>query len=282
MTIKDRLARLADPASPAFGAASTAIVAALTLVDPERLSRAGRRGFRVVSAVATGFYVGVAVDRDGTIVVPARVMAGVAVGGVAFAAADLSDALDGRIVRRLCAVGFRHPRWWLAAGAGAATFLTHLADRAAAGRDGWREFADDPGMLRPVDPAARALMAGILNAAQVPGSEALLGQLAVAQARVWDDEFSTTLQFAVPDRAPRVVPHNHVYPVRARFEAFTGQPLEVLLQVYNGKLEHMAIDAPVDGYPGSIEELVDRWPDATRVSYVRDGADGQLSPVEMA
>ena len=57
-------AKFIDPTSPVFGVASAAAFAALSLVDPARLSPARRRAYRVGLATTTGLWAGLTIDRD--------------------------------------------------------------------------------------------------------------------------------------------------------------------------------------------------------------------------
>lgn len=217
-------------------------------------------------------------DRNNTTLVPLRAVAGLAAAAVALRLADAGDALDSRMVQKLRSAGVRHPRRWMAAGAAALTFAAFLADRAAARKEEY-EAVSDLERLRPVGPAVRNLIEGILRAADVTGADALLAQLDVAQEIYWDDGFSSTAQFRVPDELPRAVPHNQVFPVRALYTAPNGLPLQVLLQVFDGKIDHLAIDTVDPEYPDSVDDLLEAWPDLSAVTYVLDRPDGKTAPI---
>lgn len=51
-----------------------------------------------------------------------------------------------------------------------------------------------------------------------------------------------------------------------------------MLQIYNGKLEHLAIDAVAETEE-PVEDLLERWPNPDEVHYVIDGPDGTPLPV---
>lgn len=131
--------------------------------------------------------------------------------------------------------------------------------------------------MRPVGPTVRNLVEGILRTADITGADALLAQLEVAQEIYWYDGFSSTAQFRVPDELPRAVPHNQVFPVRAMYTAPNGLPLQVLLQVFDGKIDHLAIDAADPENMDSADDLLDAWPDLSSVTYLLDRTDGKTA-----
>lgn len=278
MSLSEKLVRFTDPASPAFGISSSVAVGALTLVDPARLRGRARTAVHAATAAVTGWTVVTSVNRDSAVRAPLKAV-GLAAAGAAMALADKSDQLDARMVQALRSTGLRHPRWWLAAGASALMFGTYLADRNTTGTDTRFVALEDAGTVRPIDPAARSLVEGLLKAADVPGSEVLLSQLEQAQELAWDDAFDTTLTFQVPDVVVRVVPHNQTYPVRALFECANGFPLQLTLQTHEGKLDFLAIEAADEEYPDPIDGFVDGWPDPSTVRYIMDGPDGVAVPV---
>lgn len=271
-------ASLTDPTSSAFGIVATAVMGALPLIDPFKLNSNTRRALHAATAAATGIYTAVTVDRNNTTLVPLRAVAGLAAAAVALRFADAGDALDSRMVQKLRSAGVRHPRRWMAAGAAALTFAAYLADRAAARKEEY-EAVSDLERLRPVGPAVRNLVEGILRAADVAGADALRAQLEVAQEIYWLDGFSSTAQFRVPDELPRAVPHNQVFPVRAMYTAPNGLRLQVLLQVFDGKIDHLAIDAADPENMDSVDDFLDAWPDLSAVTYLLDRPDGKTAPI---
>ncbi|TLM87665.1 hypothetical protein [Pseudarthrobacter sp. NamE5] len=271
-------ASLTDPASPVFGFVATAVMGALPLIDPFKLNSTTRRALHAATAAATGIYTAVTVDRNSTTLVPFRAVAGLAATAVALRFADAGDALDSRMVQKLRSAGVKYPRRWMAAGSAALTFAAFLADRAAARKEEY-EAVSGLERLQPVGPAVHNLTESILRATDVAGAGALLAQLDVAQEIYWDDGFSSTAQFRVPDELPRAVPHNQVFPVRALYTAPNGLPLQVLLQVFDGKIDHLAIDAVDPEYPDSVDDLLDAWPDLSAVIYVLERPDGRTTPI---
>lgn len=269
---------LTDPTSPLFGIVSTVVMGTLPLIDPYKLDSTQRRAVHAATAAATGLYAAFTVDRNNTTLVPLGAVAGFAATAVALRFADAGDVLDSRMVQKLRAAGVKHPRRWMAAGAAGLTFAAFLADRAAARKEEY-EAVSDLERLRPIGPAVRNLVEGILRATDVAGAAALLAQLDAAQEIYWDDEFSSTAQFRVPDELPRAVPHHQVFPVRVLYTAPNGLPLQVLLQVFDGKIDHLAIDAVDPEYPDAVDDLIDGWPDLSEVTYVLDGPDGKTAPI---
>jgi hypothetical protein len=279
---RDRPSSLTDPTSPVFGALSTAVMGALPLIDPSRLDPMQNRVLHAATAAATGFYTAVTVDRNRTTLVPLNVIAGIAAAAAAVRFADAGDALDTRLVLGLSSAGVRHPRRWLAAGSAALTFGMFLADRAAARREEYEAVSlDELAQVRPLTPAVRELVEGMLRAADVPGAAALLSQLEHAEEVYWDEDFVSTVQFKVPDDVPRAVPFTHVFPVTARYVAENGLPLQVMLQVFDGKIEHLAIDVVTETEESieGLEDVLDRWPDPDKVQYFIEGSDGTSHPV---
>jgi hypothetical protein len=279
MTEFKPLESLTDPVSPVFGAVSTAAMGALALVDPAKLTKAQRRTFHAATAVLTGLYTAVTVDRNRTVLVPLNAVAGLAAVAATLRLADAGDAVESRMVRGLNAAGIKRPRRWLAAGSAALTFVTFLADRAAARKEEYEAAAlDEPAQVRTLTPAVRELATAILTAAVVPGADALLAQLEQAEEVHWSADVGSSAFFKVPDDVPRAVPHHQVFPVTARFEAENGLPLQVMLQIRDGKLEHLGIDTVAEPEE-PVEELPDRWPDLDEVQFVIDGPDGTRLPV---
>ena len=122
---------LADPASPAFGIASTAVMGALSLIDPATLDKQQRSVLRVASAVVSGLYAGVTIGGKR---LELRILAGVATGAATLRFAAASEAIDVRLENTLRALGVRHPRRWMAAGTAAFIFVGFVADRGTAKR----------------------------------------------------------------------------------------------------------------------------------------------------
>lgn len=278
-----------DPLSPVFGATSAAAFGAWSLIDPSRLSPARRRAYWAGVAGTTAWWATVTTDRHRTTMVPANVVAGVAAGAATLALSEVSESLDARIVGRMQSAGVRHPRRWLAGLSAAGVLAGYAGDRAAARAEAQAlEAPEDLVRTRALTPQVRAVVQGMLEAADNADAPVLLGQLALAQESYFDDGaegFRHTVEFLVPEEVVRVVPHHQGYPVQARYRAADGTPLLISLQIAEGKLSHLSIDfADEDHFEDEdaidvVEELIDRWPDPAALRYMHESADGHHQPL---
>jgi hypothetical protein len=183
------------------------------------------------------------------------------------------------MVQWLSSVGIQRPRRWMAAVSGALAFAAFLADRTAARKEEYEAVSiDAQEQVGPLTAAVRELTRGILTAAVLPGADALLGQLEQAEEVHWNGDSASSAYFKVPDDVPRAVPHQQVFPVVARFETETGLPLQVMLHIRDGKLEHLSIDTFGEAEE-PLDEIPDRWPNLGEVQFVIDGPDGARVPV---
>ncbi|GAA1132351.1 hypothetical protein [Arthrobacter flavus] len=268
---------LDDPASPAFGVASAAVLGAVALVDPAKLDDRQRRVLRVGSAVVSGLYAGVTIGGRR---LPLNVLAGVVAGAATLRFADTSEALDLRLENKLRRVGIQHPRPWMAAGTAAFIIAGFFGDRAAAKRRQFLAMVEDqPEQVRPLDTTVRRLVEGILSASEEAGAQELRAQLDAAEEGYWADEFTGTAYFKVPEGLPRAVPHHQVYPVRARFIGPDGASHQVLVQVFDGLLDHITAEVTNQEGADDGEGLLTEWPDAAEVVYVRESADGTTTTI---
>lgn len=280
------LRSLVDPRSPLYQVVTAAAIGALSLVTPARLSPGRRFAFRTATATLTGVMLWIEMRDNGRAVLPAETRAGLTAAGVGltYGVAEWGEAIDGRVHRELERRGVRHPRLVMAAAATAATF--------AAGRLG---LNDDPpaseldelhvdGERRPLDPAARALIAALIDAAGGEHRDSLRRQLAEAEAHHWGDAdagFVPFTQLVTPDEMPRVVPLEMTLPVRGRV-LHAAQMMEVSLQVSDGRLAWLSID-PVEVVDSFDESLLgeDRsplaaWPRVADVTLFRETPEGLL------
>jgi hypothetical protein len=115
---------LTDPASPVFGTVSTAVIGALALVDPAKLTEVQRRTLHAAAAALTGLYTAATVDQNRTVLVPLNAVAGLAAAAAALRFANAGDELESRMVRWLISAGVTRPRLCLAAGSAALTFAS--------------------------------------------------------------------------------------------------------------------------------------------------------------
>lgn len=268
---------LTDPASPVFGVTSAAVIGSLSLIDPSKLDEQQTRAMRVLSAAVSGLYIGVTMGGKRP---PLKFLVGVASGLGALRLSEVSESVDRWMESRIRQAGARNPRPWIAGGAAAFIFAGFLMDRASAkGQQLISLFDEQPEQVRPLDPRLRGLVGGILCATDMPGTSELRAQLEGAQEVYWVDEFTGTAQFKVSDGLPRTVPHNQVFPVRARFVGPSGSPQQVLLQIFEGKIDHLAVESVDQDAPDSIDELIEEWPDADSVVFVLDGPNGMSNPI---
>jgi len=279
------LRSLVDPRSPLYQVVTAAAIGALSLVTPARLSPGRRFAFRTATATLTGVMLWIEMRDSGKGVLPSETRAGLTAAGVGltYGVAEWGEAIDGRIHRGLERRGVRHPRLVMAAAATVATF--------AAGRLG---LNDDPlgseldelhveGERRPLDPAARALVTALIDAAGGEYRDSLRRQLAEAESHHWGDAdagFVPFVQLVVPEDAPRVVPSEVTLPVRGRV-LHDAQMLEVSLHVADGRLAWLSIDPVevVDTLEESLlgeDEPLSAWPRVADVTLFRETPEGLL------
>lgn len=263
---------LSDPASPVFGVLATAVMGAIALIDVSTLDDRQRRTAHIGTAAVTGLYIGVTIGGKHT---PVRVVAGLAAAAAALRFADLADTIDARLEEYLRRTGTRHPRRWMAAGTAVVTFAGFLSDRAAAKEKQVTAMWDNSSeQVRSLDPRVRELIEGILDATDIIGARELREQLAVAQEIFWSDEFISTVYFAVPPGMPRAVPHDQIFPVRARLNALDGATYQLVLYLSDGYLNHLAVEPLVPQDVEPLDSLLAGWPNPSDVVHVLDSSDG--------
>lgn len=272
-------APLTDPASPSFGVLSTAVAGALPLIDASRMPPEQRRIVHFATAVLSGAYTAVIVGGRHKKLIPLKVAAGLVTAGAAMRFADAGDAFEARMEQRLRRAGSRYPRVWMAAGSAAVTFAGFLTDRVAAREGSPGSKAIDQGeRVRPVSTAVCALVEGLLGATDVPGAETLHAQLHSAQEVYWTDGFTAGVYFRVPSDLPRAVPHEQVFPVRGLFSDPDGSTRRLFLQISNGKLDYFGVEAADLQDDDHFNDLIDAWPDPSKVAHVLDAPDGTTRP----
>lgn len=268
---------LTDPTSPVFGITSAAVIGSLSLIDPSKLDEQQTHAMRVLSAVVSGLYIGVTMGGKRP---PLKVLVGAASGLAALGLSEVSESADRWLESRIRQAGVRSPRPWIAGGAAALIFAGFLMDRASAKSQRYMSLLNEqPEQVRPLDPRLRRLVEGILGATDMPGASELRAQLEGAQEVYWVDGFTGAAHFKVDDGLPRAIPHNQVFPVRARFAGPGGSSQQVLLQIFEGKIDHLAVESVEQDAPESIDELIEEWPDAGSVVFVLDDADGISKPI---
>ncbi|GAB3554679.1 hypothetical protein GCM10027404_29300 [Arthrobacter tumbae] len=268
-------------ASPVFGIISTVVAGGLSLIDASKLDAPQRRAVHAVTAALTGFYVAATIAGSKKGLVPLKTTAGIAATGIALHFADAGDTIELRFQEKLREAGAKHPRRWMAVAAAAATFAGYLSDRTAARKSRFEAVLGHPDEHeRVLDSGVRTIAEGILGARDIPGAPELLAQLASAREVYWDEEFTSTAHFRIPDELPRAVPHNQVFPVRAQFTGPGGTLLQLLLHIYDGKLDMLTVDAADPDDSDYVDGVLQNWPEPTEVTHVIEDPDGRTVPID--
>lgn len=283
------LRSVVDPNRIEYGAASSIVVGALSLVDPARLSPGRRLVFRGVTAVLTGGLTFLELKRTETLHDEILMRAAVAVGvaGTVFGLSDLSEKIDARLISGLRKAGVQRPRLLLAV----ASTLTSVAAFRSGDRVGspwqspyeWRADGRDPGDDEPryadVDPAVRELVDGILAETTAHSAENLRVQWATARAEYWPMEdtgvFDPQIVVSVDDAAPKAVPYDFTFPVRAQFRTPAGTLAEASVVISGGRLRAVvlnvveALGEHVDFDEDPLDDVTE-WPSVDEVTFVPD------------
>ncbi|WP_105566133.1 hypothetical protein [Microbacterium halophytorum] len=291
MALRRILRRLNDPNSVAHGVVSTALMAALALIEPRRLSTGRRLAYRGAVAGLTAWTMWASLrpsrDTEGDelgFVGRAAITTGAA--GAALGLAEAGEALDARLNDGLVRAGVRRPRLWLAAGEAALSFAAWWAARAAdrASRD--EEDSEEPAeSIVEVPEGIRALASLLLSATDEHGAPQLREQLLSARLVSSDGgEFDVAFaQFDVDQDLPRAVPGNGAFPVIGRFRALGDRTFDVRLFVANGRLESVHIDEGGDWSAEEVEEWyeaghdpdeLETWPSPDEVELLIETAAG--------
>ncbi len=260
---------LNDASSVPHGIVSTALIAALALIEPRRLTVGRRVAYRTATAVASAWMAAASIrsaDRSGTIppVGRAALVAGAA--GVAFGLAEAGEAVDARMHDGLVRAGARRPRHWIAAGEAGLALASWWMGRKVDGVDPNTpdEFDEATETLVPVPADIRELAAHLLAATDAYGAPELRAQLAAAQMIDYGDgddaSFWPGAQLDAPTDLPAAVPAQATFPVIGRFRALNDRTFEVRLVVENGALASVYVEEGSDWAP----EALDEWNEADR------------------
>ncbi|WP_084077829.1 hypothetical protein [Demequina sp. NBRC 110057] len=263
-----RLARLTDARSPAYGVASAAALAALTLVEPRRLSVGGRLAYRAAIAGVTAWSTWAETRDTAPFLLTPATRAGLTVGaaGLAFGIAEAGEATDARLADALARRGVARPRAVMAGATALLSLATwKWADRTAAADEPLIDLEEET-VLIDLPESIRRVTARLLEATEDWGAPELREQLAVARLVTysWTDPLdeSSYQPFAIPQDAPRAVPGDARFPVVGRFED-DGHAFTVSLQVSDGHLEAIQVEERLDLLEDEAEYAVAvRWPDA--------------------
>lgn len=252
MPFRSALRALNDPTSITHGVVSSGVVAALTLIDPRRLTVGQRAVYRLANAGLAAWFVGIGfrgADPSGAVPPMGRAALVAGTAGATLGFAEAGEAVDARVHDAIARTGARHPRRWLAAGAAVFAVGSWWLSRALETPEDTPEVQQVAVDL-PED--VRALAAHLLAATDDFGAPELRAQLADAQRLVFDDsdgEFWPDAQLEVPDELPRAVPAHATFPVAGRFHAFGDLSFDVRLMVVNGALTSVVVDEGADWTP---------------------------------
>lgn len=272
---------------------SSALIGALTLVDPARLSPGQRllhRGALAGLAGATTLLEVRAAPSYGWEDPLGRAGLPVGAAGLMLGMAEVNELGDRSLHGYLRRHGVRRPRL-LMAGCAAAFSLAAFAVGRGAGAG--PELEEETPALQVVPDDIRGLVLRMLQDEESYSSRELQAQLDGAQARVWPAElgFASVIELTVADDVSLAVPHTFTFPVKARLTGDHGEPLQVTLNVEDGLLSTLVLDRlpdaegeessgghgvsgdGLDGEDGE-EEPVDlteqRWPRAEEITLVHD------------
>ena len=230
----------------------------LTLPDPARRGPVGRFALRSAVATAAGAAMWWGTREDPELRFDPERRAAMTVGavGLVYGVAELGEALDAAIQRRLVRWGVRRPRAAAAlVGAGLSLGMSVLERRTTP------TLPDDDEAVGPtyrsLPPSVRELADAILAQTEDYDSVRLRAQLAVARQEVWGEESGPVrfVELAVPDDVEPAVPHDFTFPVSARFTSERGVPCTVMLLVAGGRLATILVD--VEGQAWG--PLADDW-----------------------
>ncbi|MBD8061176.1 hypothetical protein [Oceanitalea stevensii] len=228
----------------------------LTLPDPARRTPATRFALRTAVAGTTGAGVWLGTDGDSALDLPSRAAFTAGAVGLVYGAAELGEAMDRALQRRLVRMGVRRPRLAMAlAGVGASLAVSFLERRAEATDE--EDDAPEGPVLRPLPEPVRELVGAILAHTEDYDSLRLRAQLAGAREEVWGEpeDAPQMVELSVPEGAPLAVPHSFTFPVSARFTSARGVPCAARVLVSGGRLAAVVVDLDDDAW----EVLAEDW-----------------------
>ncbi|MCM3660154.1 hypothetical protein M3148_03970 [Georgenia satyanarayanai] len=227
----------------------------LTLPDPARRTPATRFVLRTAVAGTTGAGVWLGTDGEPALDLPGRFAFTAGAVGFVYGAAELGEAVDRALQRRLVRMGVRRPRLTMAlAGVGASLAISLLERRAEAGEE---EDAPEGPVLRPLPEPVRELVSAILSHTEDYDSLRLRAQLTGAREEVWGEpeDAPRLVELSVPENAPLAVPHSFTFPVSARFTSARAVPCAARVLVSGGRLAAVVVDLDEDAW----EVLAEDW-----------------------
>lgn len=243
-------------ASDLVTAAATGL---LTLPDPARRTPLTRFGLRTAIAGTTGagVWLSTAEDEDTALDLPSRVAFTAGAVGLVYGAAELGEAMDRALQRRLSGMGVRRPRLAMALAGVATSLAVSLLERRGDHTATVDDDAPEGPVLRPLPEHVRELVGAILAHTEDHDSLRLRAQLARASEEVWGEpeDAPRMVELAVPDDVPLAVPHSFTFPVSARFTSARGVPCAARVLVSGGRLAAVVVDLDDDAW----EVLAEDW-----------------------
>lgn len=255
---------------------------ALTLLDRPRLGPAATHGVRLALAGLSGWLTYRTLQRDPSMppVMPTSWLGGAAGAALALATAPLDEAQDRWFDERLSR-HLTHPRPVMATLAAGVLAAAVLADRAQVRTEDLLEV-EEVYVEQDLDPRLRALLLTMADAGEGRWATALRAQLEIARCQHLIEEMAPgTVQpdapLEVPEDAPRVLPLDQTWPVRARW-TLGGHPVELTLGLSRGLASFASLMPLDDDAPDGLVEEQTAWPAPNEVELVTEALTGDLVP----
>ncbi|MEJ1155729.1 MULTISPECIES: hypothetical protein [Microbacterium] len=290
VSLRSALAQLNNSRSVTNGVVSASLMAAMTLIDPRRLTTARRLIYRSTMAAFTawGVWVVLKADDDSTLTGSARVGVTVGAAGATLGIAEAGEALDARLSDSLVRAGASRPRAILAVGAATISLISWWMGRtqpATVPQGSIDDAAAEQFVAVPDE--VRALVSHLLSASSGFGAHELRAQLAVARASVYEGsqlgDFWPGVGFQVPADLPVAVPGDATFPVIGRYRALEGRTFDLYLVVQDGRLGTLAVSEARDWTAEDLESWLDadhglhelgRWPAVDEIEVMIETPEG--------
>lgn len=305
MGLRRFLRPLNDPNSVTNGVVTTALTAALALVDPRRLTPGRRLAYRGSVAALAGWVVWIglrprdpAEDEIGPI---GRAALTTGAAGAVLGMSEATEQLDARMHDGLARAGASRPRLWLAAGEALVAFGAWWAGRSGdRALERWETAYS--ASFEPLEQGAveipsgiRALAERLLGQGETQGAPQLRAQLAAAELLRYVDgsELASgpcqppTAEFSIPETLPLAVPGTAVFPVIGRFRGIDGRTFDVRLHIERGRLDVLSITEGDDWSEAELEDWIDagrspgdlrEWPEPEALQLFVE-TEGGYAPV---
>lgn len=251
----------------------------LTLIDPAKLRPGARRATVAASGIVTGAVVWLSSSSNDEYA-PAKELRGslaLGMGALAAVGTHYGFVLDRKIHQTLLSRGIRNPRPLMALVSGILSTGVILLEPPAATKttDHDNDICGATPLEREIPQPLRELLAAMLTVTEDFGAPLLREQLAGAREQHWGEpmEFTTELAFVAPEGASLAVPRNYTFPVHADFTTSLGQQMRVSLQIQDGVLASLFIDAlpeqlaAAQGDDADPFEALTRWPLVSEVTF---------------